>query len=108
MNIKQAKKLVVHYQKWRRGGDGDTPDARQLGIAIDVLLAAPEKRYTELSQKLISFALGGQEFFCNAESAVIEAYCRSWIDVLYARCGDEKDKTQYAYYLLMVAEELSW
>jgi hypothetical protein len=75
MNIKEAKKLVAYYQKWRRGGDGDMPDARQLGIAIDALLAAPEKQYGDIATELREAAINWPSFIPNTTGNIVASFC---------------------------------
>jgi hypothetical protein len=110
MNNTQAKVILAKHNKWRRGG-GEMPYSPiVIGQAIDVLLAAPEKRYTELSQKLIDAANGENPFFSNEELKQIKIYSDNDKDneVFWAKFGDATEKLKYQYYLLMVAEELSW
>jgi hypothetical protein len=40
MTKREALEILKHYQHWRRGGDGDMPDPKQIGEAIDVAIAA--------------------------------------------------------------------
>jgi hypothetical protein len=77
MNIKEAKKLVAYYQKWRRGGDGDMPDPKQLGIAIDVLLAVPEKQYGDIATELREAAINWPGFMSDQSSSMVWIFKRS-------------------------------
>lgn len=36
--LDEAIDLVTYYQEWRRGGDGEQPNPKALGVAIDDLL----------------------------------------------------------------------
>ena len=40
MTTQEALEVLKYYQHWRRGGDGDMPDPKQIGEAIDVAIAA--------------------------------------------------------------------
>jgi hypothetical protein len=110
MNIKQAKKLVAYDQKWRRGGDGDMPDPKQLGIAIDVLLAEPEKRYGDIATELQEAAINWPSFMSDQTSQA------AWI---FIHGIENKETMQYAKentefnihwrtFLLFVAEAITW
>jgi len=35
MNKKEAIKILTQANEWRRGGEGDMPDPKELGLAID-------------------------------------------------------------------------
>jgi hypothetical protein len=48
MTIAEAIALLKTHNRWRRGADIPMPDARQLGIAIDVLLDEIERRKDDL------------------------------------------------------------
>lgn len=37
MKINEAAKFLACANKWRRGGEGEMPEPKQLGIAIDAL-----------------------------------------------------------------------
>ena len=42
MTIKQAIKILIRTNKWRRGADNEMPDPKELGEAIDVAIAVME------------------------------------------------------------------
>jgi len=39
MTIKQAIKILIRTNKWRRGADIEMPDVKEYGEAIDVAIA---------------------------------------------------------------------
>ena len=41
--LKKACKLLRYFQEWRRGSDGDMPDVREIGKALDLVLDYMEK-----------------------------------------------------------------
>jgi len=60
MNIKEALKLIQHYQDWRTGKDERTMDdaginVREITLALDVLI-----RYAEEKQKEYKSRTGEQ------------------------------------------------
>ena len=38
MTLKKAHKIIIEYQKWRRGAEIPMPSAKEFGIAIDTIL----------------------------------------------------------------------
>lgn len=44
--LKKACKLLQYFQKWRRGGDGEMPNPREIGLALDLVLDWVEKQIT--------------------------------------------------------------
>ena len=42
--LKKACELLRYYQKWRRGGNGEMPHPREVGIALDLVLDWVEKK----------------------------------------------------------------
>lgn len=44
MTVKQAAAILEKYNKWRRGGCGIMPDPKQIGIAIDIIVAYIKKQ----------------------------------------------------------------
>jgi len=42
MTIKQAIKIIITANKWRRGAEIEMPDPNELGEAIDVAIAVME------------------------------------------------------------------
>jgi hypothetical protein len=120
MNIKQAKKLVVHYQKWRRGGDGDMPDPKQIGIAIDVLLAAPEKQYGDIATELREAAINWPAFLSDTAGDIVACFCFSdrryysgdyWHQtyaVIHRGLVHPRRHIMARTFLLFVAEAITW
>ena len=47
MTIKQAIKVLIRANKWRRGAEIEMPDPRGLGEAIDVAIAIMETTLVE-------------------------------------------------------------
>ncbi len=41
--LKSAIETVKRHQKWRRGGEGEPTNQKELGEAIDILIEAAEK-----------------------------------------------------------------
>ena len=42
MTVKQAVKVLITANKWRRGAEIEMPDPKELGEAIDVAIAVME------------------------------------------------------------------
>ena len=42
MTLKQAIKILIRTNKWRRGAEVEMPDPKELGEAIDVAIAIME------------------------------------------------------------------
>lgn len=42
--LKKACKLLRYFQEWRRGGDGEMPNPKEMGIALDLVLDYVEKQ----------------------------------------------------------------
>lgn len=76
MNKKEAHKILVHFQTWRRGAEIVQPDPTIIGEALDVAIEALEKpKYRVYSQitsnRYIADGPNGYEFSgtlpeCNA------------------------------------------
>ena len=41
--LKKACELLRYFQKWRRGGDGEMPNLKDIGNALDMVLDYVEK-----------------------------------------------------------------
>lgn len=41
--LKKACELLRYIQEWRRGGDGEMPNPKELGIALDLVIDFVEK-----------------------------------------------------------------
>lgn len=41
--LKKACELLRYFQEWRRGGDGDMPNPKEIGKALDSVLDYVEK-----------------------------------------------------------------
>jgi hypothetical protein len=123
MNIKQAKKIVAYYQKWRRGGDGPMSDPKQLGIAIDVMLTVPEKQYGDIATELRDAAIYWPSFMSNTSGDIVASFCFSdyreysgdYCNQNYgvirrglARPTDEDHRIMALTFLLFVAEAITW
>lgn len=123
MNIKQAKNILRYFQLWRRGGNGDMPDPKQLGIAIDVLLAAPEKQYGDIATELREAAINWPSFMSNTSDDIVATFCfsayRQYSGDYYTQnygairrgciCpSDEEHHIMARTFLLLVAEAITW
>ena len=42
MTIKQAIKILIRANKWRRGAEIEMPDPKDYGVAVDVAIAVME------------------------------------------------------------------
>lgn len=47
MTIKQAIKILIRTNKWRRGAEIEMPDPKEFGEAIDVAISAMETMLAE-------------------------------------------------------------
>ena len=47
MTIKQAIKILIRANKWRRGAEIEMPDPKEFGEAIDVAIAVMEAMLVE-------------------------------------------------------------
>ena len=106
MNTTEAKAILNKYNSWRRGGDVDMPDTKNIGIAIDVLLKRPE--YGDIATELREAAIFNNEFISDQASSI----AWSFVGVL-----ENRENLQYANpllnqhwatFLLFVAEAITW
>ena len=44
--LKKACKLLRYYNEWRRGGDGEMPNQKEIGKALDLVLDFVENQMT--------------------------------------------------------------
>ena len=60
--LKKACELLRYFQKWRRGGDGEMPNPREVGIALDLVLVYVEgqhqKDFVTMGSTTVSFSDG--------------------------------------------------
>lgn len=43
MTIKQAIKILITANKWRRGAEVEMPDPREYGVAVDIAIEVMEQ-----------------------------------------------------------------
>jgi len=43
MTIKQAIKILIRTNKWRRGAEVEMPDPKEYGVAVDVAIEVMEQ-----------------------------------------------------------------
>ena len=44
--LKKACELLRYFQEWRRGGDGEMPNPKDIGVALDMVIDYVENQIT--------------------------------------------------------------